>query len=663
VTTFFYARLARKNIVNNRKIYLPYILTAIGMVMMFYIVGFLASDPEVSRIAGGEMLQALLSFGVGVIGVFATIFLIYTNSFLMKRRKKELGLFNILGMGKRHIAKVILWESGYVAAISIAAGLLIGILLSKLNQMVMLRLVEKTASLRFGVSAHAVVLTAVVFVGIFLLLLAGSLRQVHVSSPIELLRGGDVGEREPKANYALALLGLILLGGGYFLALSVQDPVSAMLWFFVAVILVILGTYLLFISGSVALLKALRRNKRYYYKLNHFISVSGMFYRMKRNGAGLASICILSTMVLVMISTTTCLYVGAEDAMRSQYPRDVGVSVSADDLAVPPAVDEAARAALKGAGAEAEGLLQYRYFSCAAYERDGALGFDGSGVDAQYRSLYVVSLPDYPNRANLALNPGEIAVYASGTAPGDTLSIGGETYRVRHRLSEGVEGLTSNSVNIVEHLLVVMPTDGDVRALYERFKASAGPLDHPFTFYYGFDLGADRALQAEVAKEIRATLDGELTGLRVDSTAEKWDDFIGIYGGLLFLGFLLGFTFVVAAALIMYYKQVTEGYEDNERFDILKRVGMTVREIRAAINSQVLTVFALPLAAAACHMAFAFPMVAKMLRAFGLNNVPLFMMTSAATFVVFALMYALAYRATSKAYLGIVGGMNGRIRT
>ena len=326
MTAALYARLARMNIQKNRKIYLPYILTCVGMVMMFYIVSFLATDKEVGSIAGGGMLQTLLRFSMGVIAVFALVFLFYSNSFLMKRRRKELGLYNMLGMGKRHIAQVLLWESAMVAAVSLASGLAAGILLSKFSQLVMLRLVDKAASFDFSVSGFAVIVTLALFAGLFFLILLNSLRQVRFSSAMELLRGGSAGEREPRANYVLALLGAGLLGAGYWLALTVVNPVEALVWFFVAVILVILGTYLLFISGSVALLKLLRRNRRYYYQTNHFVSVSGMFYRMKRNGAGLASICILSTMVLVMISSTTCLYLGADDALRERFTRNISIT-------------------------------------------------------------------------------------------------------------------------------------------------------------------------------------------------------------------------------------------------------------------------------------------------------------------------------------------------
>lgn len=666
--TTLYARLARMNIRNHRKIYLPYILTAVGMVAMLYIVCFLATDSEVGEIRGGSMLQMILGFGTGVVAVFAAIFLFYSNSFLMKRRKVELGLYNVLGMGKRHIARVMLWESGFTFALSIVLGLGAGILLSKLCQLAMFRLVSAAASFTFSISGLALGVTAALFAGIFLLILLNSLRQVHFTSPAELMRSGSAGEREPRANYALALLGAAVLGAGYWLALTVANPIDALVWFFVAVILVILGTYLLFISGSVALLKLLRRNRRYYYKTNHFVSVSGMFYRMKRNGAGLASICILSTMVLVMISSTTCLYVGADDALRMRFPRNIAITTDTEDLDAPRAVETAVRKALSGADIAAENLLNFRYlcFSAHLNGEELKLGGDVEGLQGTgngFCRVYVVPAEDYEAVSGRALNlnDGEIAAFPKGAAIGGRLVVGGRSYRVKEVL-DAFEGDGADAMSLVDSVYVFVKDLSEMRALCEAQKKVYGENASDYNHYYGFDVPAGRAAQAALTEVIRAELKKTSPGSTVEGMAVSWDDFISIHGGLLFLGLMLGLTFVLAAVLIMYYKQVTEGYEDNARFDILKKVGMTDREIRKAINSQVLTVFSLPLAAAAIHMAFAFPMVSKLLRLFSLVNTPLFLTVTGATIALFALLYVGAYLATSRAYLAIVSGMNGRLR-
>lgn len=668
MTTALYARLARMNIRNHRRIYLPYILASIGMVAMFYIVCFLATDPEVGSIGGGGTLQTMLGFGTGVVAVFAAIFLFYSNSFLMKRRKVELGLYNVLGMGKRHIARVMLWESGFTFALSAVLGLGAGILLSKLSQLVMFKLMSADASFSFSVSGLSLGVTASLFAGIFFLILLNSLRQVHFTSPAELLRSGSAGEREPRANYALALLGAILLGAGYWLALTVVHPIEALVWFFAAVILVILGTYLLFISGSVALLKLLRKNKRYYYKTSHFVSVSGMFYRMKRNGAGLASICILSTMVLVMISSTTCLYVGADDALRMRFPRNIAITTDADTPDTPRAVEAAVGKALSDADLAAENILNFRYLRFWAHLKGeelklggGAEGLQGTGDG--FCRVYVVPAEDYEAVSGRALNlsDGEIAAFPKGAAIGGKLSVGGRSYRVREVL-DAFEGDGADAMSLVDSVYVFVKDLSEMRALYEAQKNIYGENASDYNHYYGFDVPAGRAAQAAVTGAIRTALKSQSPESDVEGSAEMWDEFIAIYGGLLFLGLMLGLTFVLAAVLIMYYKQVTEGYEDNERFDILKKVGMTGREIRKTINSQVLTVFSLPLAAAAVHMTFAFPMVSKLLRLFNLDNTPLFLTVTGATIALFALVYVGAYLATSRTYLAIVSGMNGRLR-
>ena len=664
MTTAFYARLARMNIKNNRKIYLPYILTCIGMVTMFYIVAFLASDQEVAKIRGGSFLQMILGFGVWVIAVFAIIFLFYTNSFLMKRRKKELGLFNTLGMGKRHIARVIAWETGFVAVISLFTGLGAGILLSKLSQLIMMRLLNKPASFHFTVSGYAIVLTLALFAGVFFLILLNSLRQVHAASPIELLRGGSVGEREPKANYLLSLLGLILLGGGYYLALTVTEPITAMVMFFIAVILVILGTYLMFISGSVALLKMLRRNKRYYYRTNHFVSVSGMFYRMKRNGAGLASICILSTMVLVMISSTTCMYIGADDALRKRYPRNIIVQSRSQTPEIPAAVEPGVTKCLEETGINAENIVAYRFFSSSMYLKGNVLSPDDSVEGfmingGQFCRLYVILAEDYEKSQGQKLNlkKGEVAVYSRDVTIGKNLIIGNTQYRVGEKLEQFSEE-NLGTASSLSSIFLFVPSLDEMQSLYRLQKEFFGENAALYSFLYGFDVTLNQDAQVALISAIRTALKDKAPGLSVEGAAESWDDFISLYGGLLFLGLLLGLTFILAAVMIMYYKQVTEGYEDNERFDIMKKVGMTEREVRKIINSQVLTVFALPLAAATVHMAFAFPMVSNLLRVFSLTNVTLFALVTGATIILFAVFYVAAYLATSRAYLSIVGGMN-----
>lgn len=314
-----YGKLALTNLKNNRKTYIPYILTAVLTVMMYYIMDGLSRNSTI----GDQSLHLILVYARGVIIIFAIIFLFYTNSFLIKRRKKEIGVYNILGMGKRHIARMLIVETLVTAAASIGIGIISGTIFGKLMYLVLLKLLHYDIRMDFEVSADTLMYTLVFFLAIFIMTLVYNLFQIKISNPVELLHGGSQGEKEPKTKWLMTVFGVIALGTGYFIAITVDQPLAAIQAFFVAVVCVILGTYALFTAGSVALLKALRRNKKFYYQTKHFSAVAGMIYRMKQNAVGLANICILSTMVLVMISTTISLYVGMEDVLRTRYPREV----------------------------------------------------------------------------------------------------------------------------------------------------------------------------------------------------------------------------------------------------------------------------------------------------------------------------------------------------
>ncbi|HJD22840.1 MAG TPA: ABC transporter permease [Firmicutes bacterium] len=666
----FYPKLALTGISKNRRLYLPYILTCAGMVMMFYIVSFLSVNQTVRGIPGGDTMQTMLSMGCGVIGVFSLIFLFYTNSFLMRRRKKEFGLYNILGMGKRHLALVLLCECLIVAGISLAGGLLCGILFSKLGELAMIRILDGSVSFSFTVDIRSITTTLALFGVIFLLILLNSLRQIHLANPIELLRSESVGEKPPKANWALALAGVLLLGAAYYLAVTIEDPVSALVWFFVAVVLVIVATYLLFTAGSVALCRLLQKSKRYYYKTNHFVSVSSMKYRMKRNGAGLASICILSTMVLVMLSSTVCLYIGTEDTLRTRYTRDIMTDIPAFDEEAAAAVRETAQQALETEGLSAENLLQYRVLETAAFLDGQKAAISGASAYSfqlssysNARLLFLVSLEDYNRLAGVkeTLETGQALLYSARTSYDyDTIEIESlGAYAIQKTVPKFVDN-SMDAMQVLPSLFLVVPD------LAECQQALAGLADEdgePLVGaheYYGFDLDCDDETQRAVFGRITEALrqrqidDSSFPAVSCESVAQEKSSFYSLYGGLFFLGILLGIVFVFAAVLIMYYKQVSEGYEDQSRFAIMQKVGMTRREIQKSINSQVLTVFFLPLLMAGVHTAFAFPLVSKLLSLFNLVNIPLLILVTVGCYLVFALFYVVVYRITSRSYYRIV---------
>lgn len=670
----FYPKLAWTGIRKNRKLYIPYILTCIGMVMMFYIVAFLGSSSILKSIPGGDIMQMMLRFGNGVISVFALIFLFYTNSFLTRRRKKEFGLYNILGMGKWNLGCILIWESLTVAVIALAVGLFAGILFSKFAELGMINILQAEISYSLNLEPKAVIQTLKLFAVIFCLILLNNLRQLHLSNPIGLLNSEHAGERPPKANWLLALAGTVILAAAYWLAVSIKEPLSAIMWFFVAVVMVVVATYLLFIAGSVTICRILQRRKGYYYKTNHFVSVASMVYRMKRNGAGLASICILCTMVLVMLSTVVCLYIGTEDSLRICYPRNISVDTSAESLMLLETDKTEAIRRLAGEvtaenGQSMENVLDYQIAAALGYVKDGEILIDLSKAASNSYSdlweIFVISLEDYNDleNQNEALEQGEALIYVElADYKQDTVSIeGGEALKIRKIVSD----FDDNGVNtelLLPAMYIFVPDVQEVLAMTSGLTDGKGQSVWGYHWFYGFDLDCSDEVQIRIQNQLQEGLnqllaDDEELAVSCEGVAKERSGFYGIYGGLFFLGILLGVVFVFAAVLIMYYKQVSEGYEDQSRFEIMQKVGMTQGDIRRSINSQILTVFFLPLLAAGVHLAFAFPLLRKLLYLFNLTNLRLLISTTVISFLVFALFYILVYRITSKAYYAIVSGI------
>lgn len=672
----FYPRLAWTGIRKNRRLYLPYLFTCVGMVMMEYITRFLQDSEAVRAMRGAETITSMLSFGSFVVAIFALIFLFYTNSFLMRRRKKEFGLYSILGMSRRNLGRILLWETLFALGISLALGLFAGAALSKLAELILLYILRGSTTYSLTLSAPAAAFTLCVFLVIFALLFLKSLWQVRSLDALSLLKSESVGEKPPRANWALGLLGLLVLGAGYALAVYVGDPMSALEWFFVAVILVIIGTYMVFVSFSVVLLRFLQKRKGYYYQARHFVSVSSMAYRMKRNGAGLASICILATMVLVMISTTVSLYCGVEDSLNTQYPYDLNVTAypsGAEDF-----TDEGTQRlinaltdALTAEGLKPETVLCFREASLTGILKEGGLltrQTSGAASLNRWQRLYFLDVNDY-NRLSgeaAALAPDEalVCILPRGAYEWDTLAVEDELeFRVVGRPE--LQALSRQAASDASPSIYAVVSD--LNAVTERLSAMLDDLEGETAqarWRMGIDLVDGRDTYVSDDRLARWLVeDGSFTGegsfvqwVSCASRSVKAADFYNLYGSLLFLGGILSVVFVCAAVLIIYYKQISEGYEDQARFEIMQKVGMTKREIRRSINSQLLTVFFLPLLGALCHLCFAFPMLLKLLQLFNLNNVPLFAAATLLSFLVFALMYALVYKLTSGAYCAIVSG-------
>lgn len=668
----FYLKLAAEGISKNRKFYFPYILTCICMVMMFYIVAYLSMSADFSAVFGGDMLQSMLGFGVFVIAIFSLIFLYYTNSFLIRRRQKEFGLYNILGMGKRNLVKILLWENILTALFSIGAGLVSGILFSKLAEMAAMKILGGKTGFMIHVALQPIVWSVLLFFAIFLLIMFWMVFSIFRLRPVEMLRSESAGEKPPKANWLLALLGAVLLGSAYYMAVAVLDPMTAMVLFFLAVVMVILATYFLFIAGSVVLCRLLQKKKNYYYKTKHFVSLSSMIYRMKRNGAGLASICILSTMVLVTVSSTICLFVQAEDGVNKRYPQDIFMRLGA---AVVTALNEedtapyinAVEEILAEHGEAAENLQDYRMYSMDVYQDGADFQIDlnqmsqiGMG-NGEIRSVYVIRLEDYNtiSGSSAELGDNEVFIYPyKMNYDYDTVDFEGLGTWKAEKLDTEPFCIGEADANALGSLFLVVKDISVMDQMCEvKNESLAGEWTSSIQRCYGFDLACGDEEQSEIYNGIMERFTSMDSGVSwyTESKAQSRAEYVALFGGLFFLGILLGAVFLFGTVLIMYYKQISEGYEDQNRFDILMKVGMSRKEVKQSINSQVLTVFFLPLIAAGVHMAFAFPLISRILKLITMKtDENVFLLVTVCCYLVFALFYVIVYWVTSKSYYTIV---------
>lgn len=665
----FYPKLAWSGMRKNSKLYVPYTLAGAGMAALFYIISYLSSSESLLMVGGGGNIAIILGMGKFVIAVFSLLFLFYTNSFLVRRRYKEFGLYNVLGMNKLNISRILLWETALNALISIGGGLAFGIALSKLAELGLLNMIGAEVNFTLGVSAVAILFTVGLFGAIYLLIYLNSVIRINLSSATELVKSENAGEKPPKANWLLGIAGVVILGAAYYIAVSIKSPLTAITLFFFAVIMVIIATYLVFISGSVLLCRLLQKNRSYYYKKNHFVSVSSMSYRMKRNGAGLASICILATMVLVMISSTTCLYFGTEDSLRAIYPRNINVSVwyneqeNMSDESV-----SAYRDKINAAAADAgmDNALDYRCIATSGVLVDGGLRTGEASITNDfiftYSSIaeaYIIPLSDYNamSETKETLSDDEALVFAYRTDyTSDIFAVDdGTQFKVKKVLDSMPCYSGDAMASIATGIYVVVSDKSFAEGDFTSQNGSS------YSWKYGFDTALSDDEEMTLAQRIYGVIDRideNSINSSVESIALNRAEFYELYGGLFFLGIILSIAFICAAVLIIYYKQISEGYEDARRFEIMQNVGMTKKEIRSSINSQLLTVFFMPLVFAGLHLGFAFPFIHKMLMLFNLNNLPLLIGTTVISFCAFALLYAVVYRVTSNSYYNIVSNGN-----
>ncbi|WP_294899865.1 ABC transporter permease [uncultured Eubacterium sp.] len=664
-----YVRLAKTNIQNNRQLYLPYIISGIVTVMMFYLMVFINNNPGLDGIPGSTNLKTIMALGVGVVAIFAYIFIFYTNSFIIKRRKKEIGVYNILGMEKRHIAKVLGLETVFVAVIAIVCGILSGIVFSKLILMLLYRMLGFQESVSFFIAKAGIRKAILIFGVLYLLTLLYNLLQIRLANPIELLRGGNVGEKEPKTKGVMAVAGAACLAVAYYIAITTQNPIEVLFKFFLAVVLVIAGTYFLFTAGSIAILKMLRKNKKFYYNKKHFTAVSGMLYRMKQNAAGLASICVLSTMVLVMISMTVSMFAGVDDELKARYPYELSYTINANSMEENVNGQELYQTiadTIEKQGRKITDSSMCSYFQIFM-KRSGS-EFEMINQDMNYSDMAVLN---FLTRENMLANDsslkaedvpepevGKVDIYSKTKYEDSEFHFLGQDFAVDHSFSYGSE---ADSYLTVKDILYVVADEATLNQMFELQKEAGSDPDtssmysqYETQIEFEYDGTKEEKLAcADAVKNVVASQRKEVSGY-LESRTDNEKEFYALYGGLFFLGLFLGIMFLMVTVMIIFYKQISEGYDDRERYVIMEKVGMSNAEVKSSIQSQIRIVFFLPLVMAAVHVAAAFPMIRRLLALLNLTNVPLFVTCLIVTILVFTAIYYLVFRITSRAYYKIV---------
>ncbi len=669
-----YIKLMSTNIKNGKQFYVPFILSGAITVMLFYNMMAIFYNDGLSHMSGGNDVKMIFGFGNNVIIIFSFIFIFYTNSFIMKRRKRDIGIYNILGMEKKHIAGELFVETVVIAVLAIAGGLSAGIVFNKFFMMLLYKILAFDSSIKFMISGHAVYKTVVIFAIIYSVTMIYNIMQVRLSKPVELLSGSNTGEKEPKTKIIMTILGLICIAVGYFIAITTENPISALSLFFVAVVLVILGTYFLFMAGSIAFLKLLRNNKNYYYKKNHFVAVSGMLYRMKQNSVGLSNICILSTMVLVMVSTTVSMFIGEDDILKTRFESEINISAYSTEITDSSMLDETVENAIKDSKREItdknsklklslQGILEGDVFSTG----DEIKGVNPNAI-INYMDIYSVDIitRDYAKKSlNMdipGISEGEIVICGEPDYEYEKFTLCGKEYIVKDKMPFP-DDYDSMMVNMLKGwYYIIVDSMTEFKSIYEEQNRLAGGNGAQICYDLSIDIDGTReqkkACGQVVDNAVKNYSKQEGSGYKriIGFYREnERQDFYGIYGGLFFLGVFLGSMFLMITVLIIFYKQISEGYEDKHRFEIMEKVGMSKQEIKVSIRSQIRTVFLLPIIAASIHVAVAFPMIRRMLLMLNMTNTNLYIKCTVASILIFIAIYVIVFILTSRTYYKVVG--------
>ena len=656
----FYSKFALNNLVKNKRFILPYIFSAIFTIASFYILTSLSLGSNLDKLPQGiSATKQVLSLGVIVIAIFSAIFLFYTYSFLIKRRVREFGLYSVLGMTKKQIARILILETIFIGVLTLVFGLAFGLLFDKLMLLVLLKLFTAGVSFGFVITPIAVFLTILLFGGIFFLLLIYTVIKISRLKIVALLKEENNGEREPKARLILAILGLGLTGYGYYLAQTIQNPIKAITMFFIAVLAVIFGTYLIFMAVSITVLKLMKNNKTFYYKPKNFISVSGLLYRMKRNAVGLANICILSTMVLVTMGTTSALYAGSEDAYNTRFPRDIIINGYRSTEGKLAEIEKNVKKVTQDAGVETKDLVSYNMLNVVGRLNGTEINYESefTGSFDKIKSIVVLELKDYNkvSKEQKTLNDGETLLFIDkkGKYEANEIAVQGVNLKIKEKLTDFPGALGTAAANIMDTYYVVVKDNADVKKIESALKKKLNISDGEGEIfnYVGFNI-SDKSKEAKVIENFKQ-LEKE-GNINIEGKAENETNFKGFYASFLFIGVFISMIFVVSQVVIMYYKQISEGYEDKGKFGIMRKVGLTDKQIKQSIRSQVLMIFFAPLAVATLHTVVAYPFIEKILKLFLATDNNVFLIALAVTIAVFAVFYLIVYLITSRIYYRII---------
>ncbi|WP_336314845.1 ABC transporter permease [Streptococcus oralis] len=654
-------KLAVSNLIKNRKLYYPFALAVLLAVTITYLFYSLSLNPNIGKIRGGETISMTLALGMVVVTIASGIIVLYANSFVMKNRSKELGVYGMLGLEKRHLISMVFKELLIFGFLTLTAGLGLGALFDKLIFALLLKLMKMKVELVSTFQPIVFILVLIVFGAIFLGLIFINAFRIARMNALQLSREKASGEKKGRFLGFQTILGLISLVAGYYLAITVENPLSAVLIFFVAVLLVIFGTYLLFNAGITVFLQILKKNKRYYYQPNNMISVSNLIFRMKKNAVGLATIAILSTMVLVTMSATTSVFKASETFKKVMNPHDFGITgqnVEKEDIEKL----LSQYASDKGLTVTKKEVLTYSNFGVANQEGTKLTIFEKGQNRVQPKTIFMVfDQKDYENMTGqkLALSGKEVGLFTKNKElqGQKELTLNDQTYTIKEEIKKDfILEHVPNQYNILtsDYNYLVVP---DLQAFLDQY-----PNSSIFNQYYGgMNVTASEDEQLKIADDyskfvnnFNRELNKEGSYVYGSNLADSSAQMSALFGGVFFIGIFLSIIFMVGTVLVIYYKQISEGYEDRERFIILQKVGLDQKQIKQTINKQVLTVFFLPLLFAFLHLAFAYHMLSLILKVIGVLDATMMLTVTLSICAIFLIVYVLIFMITSRSYRKIV---------